>query len=178
MIQEALEFACRAHAGQTRKGSKVPYLTHPVAVSRSLMEVGCGEDLAVAALLHDLVEDTAVSEADLRQRFGERVADLVREASEPDKSLPWEERKRHTLEQLAHEQDEEVLLLVLADKLDNLSQLRRDLQLEGEKVWSRFSRGHSQQKWLFDGLVEVFRKRLPGHPLLAWFEQEHRLVFS
>ena len=97
MINNAIDVAMRAHQNQFRKGTAIPYVTHPLAVGIILAKAGCADEVIVAGILHDTVEDTPMTLDNLRDLFGEKVADIVKGASEPDKSLPWEDRKRHTL---------------------------------------------------------------------------------
>lgn len=180
LIFHAIQFASAAHAGQYRKNSRVPYLIHPLRVSRILIEAGCSETLAVAAVLHDTVEDCFVTYDQIQRLFGPEVADLVRGASEPDKSAPWEQRKQHTIEFLrtAHNG---TLLVSVADKIDNIRSIREDLALHGELAWSRFKRGRDQQRWYFENLSAVFNQRLtedPGSRLAAIFADEVRAVFA
>lgn len=180
MIFRALEFAAKAHAGQYRKGSRVPYLIHPLRVCELLVEAGCSETAAVAGILHDTVEDTAVTLEDLRREFGPRIAELVEGASEPDKKDTWENRKAHTLQYLSGATDEELICLSLADKLDNLRSFRDDLEREGEQAWRRFKRGREQQRWYYESLARVFEERVTtaaGRRLLAPFLDELAAVF-
>src|SRR3989338_2085111 len=96
-IQKAIRFAITAHDGQTRKGKDIPYITHPLTVALILSQVGASEDVIVAGILHDVVEDSDVELDDVQEQFGEPVADLVKAVTEEDKGLPWETRKRIAL---------------------------------------------------------------------------------
>src|SRR5450631_1910449 len=95
VIFAALRFAGDAHSGQFRKGTRVPYLIHPLNVAKILLDCGCSDELAVAGLLHDTVEDTAVTLEQIRASFGDAVARLVEFATEPEKLWTWERRKEH-----------------------------------------------------------------------------------
>lgn len=179
MIFEAIEFAARAHNGQYRKGTRMPYLIHPLRVCQSLIEAGCGETVAVAGVLHDVVEDTKTTLEQVRAQFGERVAQLVEGASEPDKSDTWENRKQHTIHVLEFA-DNDLLCLSIADKLDNLRSFREDVLREGEAVWARFKRGRDQQRWYYESLGQVFERRIQspeGLLLLTPFRYELRTLF-
>lgn len=181
MIFEAIEFAVAAHRGQVRKGSSVPYVVHPISAARILLEAGCPEHLAVAAVLHDVIEDTAISPEELALRFGHRVAELVLLATEPNRFLSWEERKGRTVRFLEATSDEEALLVTLADKLDNIASIRDALENFGEDLWKRFKRGRNQQKWYYSSLRDVFVARLlsePGHSLACRFDSHVRAVFG
>jgi (p)ppGpp synthase/HD superfamily hydrolase len=179
MIFQAVEFAAAAHRGHYRKGSRTPYLIHPLRVCQLLVEAGCDEDLAVAGILHDTVEDTQVTLEEIREAFGPRVAQLVQGASEPDKRDTWENRKNHTLRYL-ETAEQDVLCLSCADKLDNLRSLREDVAREGEQAWTRFKRGRDHQQWYYESLSAVFERRLAsdaGHYLLRLYRAELRTVF-
>jgi (p)ppGpp synthase/HD superfamily hydrolase len=180
MIFEAIEFAAAAHRGQYRKGTRIPYIIHPLNAARTLIEAGCGEPLVVAAILHDVVEDTPRTLEEIRSRFGARVADLVESATEPHRWATWEQRKRHTIEHL-RTADDDMLLVAIADKLDNIRALRDDLSLRGEETWKRFKRGRKEQGWYYTSMAEVFAQRLaaePGVSLASLFCEEVRVVFN
>lgn len=122
-LSAAVEFAVWAHGGRTRKGKDVPYITHPLAVALSLARAGCAEDVVIAGLLHDVVEDTSVTLEEVRERFGAGVAGIVAACTE-DKRLPWEDRKARMLETLTHA-PLAVKLVACADKLHNPGPARR-----------------------------------------------------
>jgi len=153
MINLAIEVAAQAHQGQVRKGTNIPYITHPYAVGILLLQAGCAEEVVVAGLLHDTLEDTSLSLEEIRRQFGQRVADIVLGCSEPNRALPWEERKQHTLNFLRLA-PLDIRWVVCADKLHNLRTLAYDLTLLGDQIWSRFSRGRSQQEWYYRGIVD------------------------
>ena len=119
LLDTAIEIAARAHRDQLRKGTDVPYITHPYGVGLMLARAGYDEEVIAAGILHDTVEDTDVTLEQVREIFGARVAHIVRGGSEPDKDLPWEARKRHTMEQLATASIE-VRAVTCADKLHNI----------------------------------------------------------
>jgi len=180
LIFHAIQFAAAAHAGQYRKGTRIPYLIHPLRVAAILLESGCAEDLAVAAVLHDTVEDCFVTLDQIRRLFGPRIAELVAGASEPDKSQPWEARKQHTIDFLRTAPPDQ-LLVCLADKLDNIRSIREDLALHGELAWLRFRRGRDKQRWYYESLADVFTRRCDsgiGARLAEIFAAEVRAVFD
>lgn len=159
-IFAALRFATDAHTGQYRKATALPYIVHPVDVMQRLIKYGASNDAVGAGILHDTLEDTATTETDLRKTFGDRITDLVIGASEPDKSLSWESRKQHTLDTLSCITDNDLLMVVCADKLSNLSSIKLDLQIYGDAVWGRFKRGYEQQKWYYCALAEIFARHV------------------
>lgn len=100
LIEKAIVFATMAHGNQKRKGTNIPYITHPYAVGMYLQKANCSPEVVAAGILHDTLEDTETTFYELKEIFGEKVANLVKAASENDKSLLWEERKRLTIEML------------------------------------------------------------------------------
>lgn len=182
MIFDAIEFAAAAHRGQYRKGTQIPYLMHPLSAARTVIDAGFPEHVVAAAILHDIVEDTPHTVEEIRSRFGDRVAELVDACSEPNHAQDsWEVRKQRTVDALAATTDQEILLVAIADKLDNIRSIREDLALRGEETWKRFKRGREKQAWYYQSLSRAFKDRLAteaGERLAALFEQEVRLVFG
>lgn len=170
MVFDAIEFAARAHRDHFRKGTKIPYIIHPLSVAKILIEYDCPEELIVAGILHDTVEDTPVTIEDIRKSFGEKVAHLVESASEPDKSDTWENRKKHTIEYLKTA-PMDVLLLACADKLDNIRSIKEDYESFGESVWRRFRRAKDSQEWYYRALADIFMNRAEGEPGASLFRQ-------
>ena len=180
MIFRAIEFAAAAHRGQYRKGTRLPYIIHPLSVARLLIDAGCADHVVTAALLHDVLEDTSATEAEIVSIFGMRVCELVVAVTEPDKLTSWEDRKKHTLE-ILRESDSEVLLVAVADKIDNIRSIREDIAVRGEATWKRFRRGRKDQRWYYESLSEIFTSRLvaePGCALAALLAEEVSLVFG
>jgi len=175
-IDQAIEFAAWAHRHQFRKKTDIPYISHPFGVAMILQEAGCSEDVVIAGLLHDTLEDTDTTEEDIAERFGAEVLELVKGASEPDKSASWEERKQHTLDYL-RTASLPVRQVTCADKLHNLRSIRRDYEVMGDAVWQKFKRGYEEQRWYYQGLVDSL-----GHvsrfPLLEQFEREVEEFFG
>ena len=153
LLVEACEFAAMRHEGQERKSAGVPYISHPAAVAAVVASAGGSVEAQAAGVLHDVVEDTPTTDRELRSKFGETIAGIVREVSEPDKSLSWESRKRHTLETLETLSPEGRLVL-LADKLTNVVSLGTEIEQQGEeKVWSRMKGTRAQQCWYYAGIA-------------------------
>jgi (p)ppGpp synthase/HD superfamily hydrolase len=179
-VFDAIEFSARAHRGQFRKGTEVPYLIHPLMVAKTLMEIGSCEDVVIAGLLHDTIEDTAVTADDIEQRFGKAVAELVQAVSEPEKSEPWEKRKERTLDAV-RKASLHVALIEIADKLDNVRAISEAHARLGEAVWSRFNRPREQQAWYYRALSRIFADRADGEPILSLmkaFSSEVEKVFG
>lgn len=162
MIDEAREFAAKAHEGQFRKGTKRPYIVHPVEVAEIVGTMTQDEEVICAALLHDTIEDCAgVSEEILRSRFGERVALLVAGESE-DKSKPWEVRKSTTIRHLKHA-PRELQMIGLADKLSNMRDIDRDYPIFGESLWMRFRmQSKNAIGWYYKGIREALQEDFEG----------------
>jgi (p)ppGpp synthase/HD superfamily hydrolase len=180
ILFDAIEFALKAHRGQFRKGTRMPYIVHPIHVAEILTRHGCPQTVVVAGILHDVAEDTPRTLGDIERRFGKRVASIVKAVSERDKSRPWRERKEEALEQIRCAPPE-ALLVECADKLDNIRSIRDDLRGFGEDLWQRFNAPKESQRWYFESLVEAFRSRAKGgvlSSLLRDLESEVRGVFA
>lgn len=180
-LYDAIELAARAHHGQVRKGTEIPYIVHPLAVAGILIRANCPEHLIIAGILHDTLEDTPVRLEEIRSRFGREVAGLVVALSEPDKKAPWEERKAHTIDHLEQVATPDVLLVSVADKLDNMRAIREGLESDGEAFWLRFNRPRESQKWYYQRLADVFQRRIStgaGVALAQAFKLEVERVFG
>ncbi|WP_045516922.1 HD domain-containing protein [Neobacillus niacini] len=153
VVEKALQTASRSHEGQYRKNTDIPYIIHPVAVGMMLMKAGYSDEIVAAGILHDTVEDTPLILEDIKEEFGAKIAEIVEGSSEPDKTLPWKDRKEHTIEFLKTA-SEEIRAVVCADKLHNIRSIIRDYEDVGEEVWSRFNAGKEQQKWYYTNVVE------------------------
>jgi hypothetical protein len=145
ILYRAISFAERAHRGQVRKGTQKPYFTHPVAVGMMVLAHGHGIEAAVVGLLHDVIEDTPADRDEIEDAFGSAIAQAVVDLSEPDKTLPWEERKLAYVAHLANAV-ELALPSCAADKTHNLRSILWDLDdarsegLDPDEVWRRFKR--------------------------------------
>lgn len=153
MIKKAAAFAEIAHKGAVRKGTNIPYITHPLETAVIASMLTEEEEIIAAALLHDTMEDAGVSYEELKAQFGLRVADLVAEESE-DKSRTWKERKSTTLEHLKTA-GRDIKILTLADKLSNIRSMARDYLLKGEELWQRFNvKEKSLHAWYYNSMKE------------------------
>lgn len=169
----ALALAVEAHDGQLRKGTQIPYVSHPMAVASLALEFGADEDQAIAALLHDVLEDGGPDYAPrIQASFGPRVLALVQACTDgvADRTgvkPPWAQRKQAYLAHLADAPDE-VLLVSGADKLHNARAIVADLQQVGPAVFQRFKAGRDGTLWYYQSLAQVFAKRQAKvAPLLA-----------
>ncbi|MDR6999896.1 HD domain-containing protein [Neobacillus niacini] len=153
VVEKALQIASKAHVGQYRKLTDIPYFTHPVAVGMLLMKAGYFDEVVAAGILHDTIEDTDLTLEDIKREFGEKIAEIVAGCSEPDKSLSWEKRKEHTIEFLKTA-SKEIRAVACADKLHNIRSIRNEYEQMGDRVWERFNRGKEKQKWYYTNIVE------------------------
>jgi (p)ppGpp synthase/HD superfamily hydrolase len=164
-FEEALLYANRLHAGQLRKGSRVLYISHLLAVTALVLEDGGDEDQAIAALLHDAVEDQGGLEtlAEIRRRFGGRVANIVDGCTDTyEQPKPaWRPRKVAYLQHL-REACADVRRVSLADKLHNARSILMDLRRDGEMTWERFNGGKEGTLWYYHSLVEIFQQADPN----------------
>lgn len=167
-FQDALVYANQVHGRQLRKGTRVPYVSHVLIVAGIVLESGGDEDEAIAALLHDAVEDQGGEArlADIRARFGDRVADIVLGCSDSTTrpKPPWEGRKRRYLAHLPSASASERLVSA-ADKLANARAILAAYREIGEAVWTRFNAERDQVLWYYRELVSAFRQA-GGPPLV------------
>lgn len=175
-LEEAIAFSAKAHEGQSRKASDVPYISHPFSVGMLLLKEGCREAVVIAGVLHDTLEDTSVTETMIYDQFGEEVLELVKEASEPDKSLSWRERKQHTIDHLASA-SVEACYVMAADKLHNLRSMATDYEKLGEQMWDRFNKGKQHQAWYYDELLKGLEAKLGQSALVKAIQTEFNGLF-
>ena len=167
-LSEAAGFAFALHANQERKGSGIPYIAHLMSVAALVPEHGGDEEQAIAGLLHYAIEDVgAEQEAVIAERFGPRVARIVRACTDADTlpKPPWRARKEAYIAHLEHA-DQDALLISCADKLHNARAIVGDLRTHGLAVFDRFTGGVAGTIWYYASLAEVFARRLPS-PLSA-----------
>lgn len=167
-FHDAAKWAADLHAGQTRKGTQIPYVSHLLAVTALVLEHGGDEEQAIAALLHDAVEDQGGlgTLVEIRERFGDRVADIVDALSDAygdanTPKPPWRQRKEAYLAALP-DHPPPALLVSAADKLHNATTILRDLRTEGDAVWDRFNGGRDGTLWYYRELVSAFEALGPA----------------
>jgi GTP pyrophosphokinase len=169
-ISQALALAVEAHTGQKRKGTDIPYVAHPMGVASIALDHGADEEQAMAALLHDAIEDGGVKYAALiREKFGDRVADIVEGCTDgvPDaagRKAPWKVRKEQYIEHLKSASND-VLLVSGSDKLHNARAIVEDLLRIGTAVYDRFTATQEQTLWYYESLANIFSER--GTPVSA-----------
>ena len=152
--EKAKLFAIKAHMGQVRKSEPdKPMIMHPIGVGQLLKSFGYDDNVIAAGFLHDVVEDTKYTIEDIEKEFGSDIASLVMGASEPDKSLSWEERKKHTIEE-TKKLPLRNKVVICADKINNLEDLMIKFMKSGSRDFSSFKRGEEKQKWYYKSVYE------------------------
>ncbi len=168
-FEQALTYAAILHAGQVRKGTTIPYVSHLLIVTGIALEHGADEEEAIAALLHDAVEDAGGKPrlADIRVRFGDRVADIVNGCTDADVTpkLPWEARKKKYIEHVRQEGNRSVLLVSASDKLANARAILHDYRELGEKLWTRFNGGREGTLWYYRALTDALLAQMSASSL-------------
>lgn len=174
-FNDALVFAAQLHAEQTRKGSGVPYIAHLLGVASIALEYGANEDEAIAALLHDAIEDQggAATREEIRRRFGDRVTEIVDGCTDADTTPkpPWQERKEAYISHILTASNS-VRLVSASDKLHNARSILQDYRILGESLWSRFKGGKQGTLWYYRALVNAFRQ----HDSSALVDELERVV--
>lgn len=175
-IEYAIFYATKAHQGQKRKQKNVDMIFHPFTVGMILQRNGCDEDVVVAGILHDVVEDTEKTFEDIEKEFGKEVRDYVYDASEPDKSLPWKERKIHTINWIKNVPLGSKLI-VACDKISNLEDIYSNIQEYGKDIV--VERNPVEQKWYY---TEVYNSCIQNedenHPIFKRYKEILNKVFK
>lgn len=151
LIMKAIHFSSIAHKGQERKTTGAPFIAHPYTVGMMLAIEGCKAEVVAAGLLHDVWEDTEIELEEITEKFGEEVSKLVWYASEPNKDLSWEERKQHTID-FIKDAPLDAKMVIVADKIHNITSVLVDKEKYGDKVWDSFKRGNEKQKWYYTSI--------------------------
>ncbi len=179
LINKALAMAAKAHEGQHRKKSHTPYIVHPFEVAMILKENGASEDMIIAGLLHDTLEDTDITEDDIKKEFGNKVLELVLGASEKLENrdnTPWDIRKSHTIE-YSKQAPEKIKLIICADKYSNIKSMIKDYYEIGDKLWDKFNAPYERQRWYYKNLVKSLRD-LKDYKVYKDFKQAVYFLFK
>src|SRR5580692_1486613 len=164
-LQRAFAYAAKWHAGQARKATTVPYLSHLMAVASLVLEAGGDEEMAIAALLHDVVEDCGGMPRlrEIRRRFGPRVAKIVEGCTDSfgEPKREWVERKKDYLREVRHA-DVDTRLVSASDKLHNVRTILSDYRQHGEVIWARFSGKKEGTLWYYRALSDEYQRRNPN----------------
>lgn len=178
LVSQAMIFAAQAHDGMLRKGTDIPYILHPGEVAAIAATLTDDEEVLAAAVLHDVMEDCGVSEAELAQRFGCRVAHLVRSETQErcgDPRATWLVRKQGAVERIARG-DRAVKIIALSDKLSNMRAIRRDYDRDGERLFFKF---HQHDKalhaWYYRSIAALLEDELGD--MQAWQELTEHIEY-
>jgi len=156
MIHNAIIFATEMHKKQFRKGTNIPYIVHPMEVMYILVENKCSQNVIVAGILHDVLEDTEATPEDVRKLFGPNVLSLVMSETQ-DVSKPWKERRCEALAKI-HQDSIEAQQVCCADKLSNITSIYTDKQMVGDAVFQRFNASIEDIRWYYKSMVETLDK--------------------
>ena len=182
LLDRAIIYAVRAHAGTERRGKGFPYIVHPMEAMAIVATLTADQELLAAAALHDVVEDTALTVEDIRAEFGDRVAELVEAESDKfvegvSESDSWRTRKQAAIDRLA-EAPLEVKMIAMGDKLSNMRAIAHDYALQGDGLWNLFHvKDRASHEWHYRGLAASLRS-LAGTPAYDEFERLVNQVFG
>ena len=163
LLCQATRLAAQAHDGAYRKGGRAPYLLHVMETAEIVGTMTENEDVLAAAVLHDVLEDTSVTEEELRETVGGHVTELVLAVSENKRreqpaEMTWRLRKQESVERLLKEPRLEVKMIALGDKLSNIRALQRDYGILGEQVWERFNnKSKAEQGWYYQAVTDALQ---------------------
>ena len=153
LLDKAINFAVAKHAGQTRKGTTIPYITHPLETMTILNSMRADTNLLIAGLLHDTLEDTNTTADEITKNFNKDVTELVTSHTE-DKTKPWKERKSIEIKEL-EQASKRVKMLVMADKVSNLRNIYLDYIQLGDELWNRFNAPKTKQAWYYSKIIDA-----------------------
>ena len=182
LLDRAIVFAVRAHAGTERRGKGYPYIVHPLEAVEIVATMTSDQELLAAAALHDTVEDTDVTVEQIRAEFGDRIAALV--AAESDEmpagmseEASWHARKQAAIDRLAHA-THDAKMVALGDKLSNMRAIARDYAVQGDNLWNLFhAKDRCDHEWHYRGLADALRE-LDGTFAFQEFEMLINRVFA
>ena len=190
-ILKAIELAFVKHDGQYRKGTKIPYFTHPMAVMNLLLmeqadDQSISDDVVIAGILHDVYEDTNTTLGEIEQEFGAEVKRLVENSSEPkdlkdhaDKRGTWKERKLHTIQHLCL-LDKPSKIISCCDKLHNAQSMNIDYMFVGDELWCRFNAPKSAIFWYYQACLDAYKTEISieDSKVFALYSREIEILCS
>ncbi|MEN6459910.1 MAG: HD domain-containing protein [Syntrophomonas sp.] len=177
-IFKATIMAAEGHKNQKLKGSGIASTSHPMSVGIILARIGASPDIIIAGLLHHILRGTIVSTYDIREQFGQRVLDIIKECSAGSEESDWEDRKIRKISVLK-EASPEAWLVTCADKVHSASCMLMEYEIQGENVWKHYERGRAKQKWYYESIVEALENGKEYYPLLYTRLQDIvRMLFS
>jgi (p)ppGpp synthase/HD superfamily hydrolase len=176
-LDRALKKAAWAHeqAGQHRKGTEIPYIIHPVGVMMIASNATDDEDILIACLMHDVIEDvdsSIYSKDDMRADFGDRVVSIVLDVTKDSQAKDWYDQSNSYLQHLEHKASEEAIIVSASDKIHNLQSILVDFENCGDDIWQIFNTKNScDQLWWYKEVLKVVKKRSPDLMLIKDFEK-------
>lgn len=171
-IDKAIRVAAKAHRNQNRKGGDIPYIVHPFSVMTIANTVTDDEDILIACLFHDILEDVPeeYSKERMREEFGDRVVSIVEGVTKNGELKDWQEVSEDYLANL-REEDEASVIVSGADKIHNLQSVLIDYEDVGDKLWERFTKGKDSQVWWYKSILEILEERIPESPLTTKLDE-------
>lgn len=157
LLDRAIVFAVKAHAGTERRGKGFPYIIHPMEAVEIVATITPDQEILAAAALHDTVEDTDVTIQDIRREFGDRIASLVQAESVGDDEGTWHERKKKAIDLIARA-PLDAKIVAMGDKLSNMRAIARDYAVQGDGLWKLFhATDPKDHEWHYRGLADALR---------------------
>ena len=168
LIEKAIRIIVTAHANQKRKNDGSPYVVHPLMVAIKLMKYNFSDEVIAAALVHDILEDTDISEQELRDNLGNGVVDLVKMVTN-DNFLSWEDKKNKYIETVRNG-SEEAKAISIAGKIHNAENFLFTYNQIGSEIWKKFSRGKEKKMWFEEEMLKMFKETW-SHPMINEYEK-------
>lgn len=172
-LDEALRISARAHRKQTRRGSDTPYIVHPFGVMYIASQYTSNENVLIACLLHDVIEDVPkeYSKSQMMEQFGSEVVDLVMGVTKDRKINDWKDSCDDYLYRLERDAPAESCIIAVADKIHNIMSILEDHKTLGDDIWKIFAADKYSQKWWFESTMKIAKKRIPDNKILELYEQ-------
>ncbi len=161
-LDKAIRVATYAHRNQVRKGSKLPYIVHPYGVMIIASSVTDDEDILIACLFHDILEDVPKDypETRMQKEFGKRVVAIVKDVTKDDSLTDWHKRSKAYLNHLENEASDEAVIVSASDKINNIMSMITDYEKVGDDLWKIFStKSSADQLWWYESILQVILKR-------------------
>jgi len=172
-LDEAIRISARAHRNQKRRGSDTPYIVHPYGVMVVASQYTNDEDVLIACLLHDIIEDVPdeYTTEQMKQQFGDNVLDLVLGVTKDRNITDWKASCDDYLYRLENKAPAESTIIAVADKIHNIMSMLHDYETAGDKIWNMFAADKLSQKWWFEATREVAQKRIPDNKILKAYDE-------
>ena len=179
-LDEALRVSARAHRNQKRRGSDTPYIVHPYGVMYIASQYTSDEDVLVACLLHDIIEDVPneYTQEQMKHQFGQRVVDLVLGVTKDQNLSEWKASCDDYLERLEHSAPPESSIIAVADKIHNIMSILNDYEKMGDDIWNIFSADKKSQKWWFESTRKVAQQRIPDNEILDLYDDYLKKIIN